>query len=207
VIASISGTVLAVTGETAVVEVGGVGLAVQCTPATMATLRTGSPAWLATSLVVREDSLTLFGFATDDERAVFEILQGVSGIGPRLAQAVLAVHSPDSVRAAIASEDIGALTLVTGIGRKGAQRLVLELKDKLGTTSSSATVVRLPGRDAAGAWREQLRSALIGLGWGSREVDEALVAVGPEAEAAIAVGDTPDVAILLRSCLQMLSRA
>jgi Holliday junction DNA helicase RuvA len=207
VIASISGTVLAVTGETAIVEVGGVGLAVQCTPATVATLRTGSPARLATSLVVREDSLTLFGFATDDERAVFEILQGVTGIGPRLAQAVLAVHTPDGVRAAVASDDIGALTLVNGIGRKGAQRLVLELKDKLGTTTSSATVVRLPGRENAGAWREQLRSALTGLGWSAREVDDALVAVGPEAEAALALGETPDVATLLRSCLQMLSRA
>jgi len=207
VIASITGTVLAVGADSAIVEVGGVGLAVQCTPATTATLRTGATIRLATSLVVREDSLTLFGFATDDERAVFEILQGVTGIGPRLAQAVLAVHSPDGVRAAVATDDIGALTLVNGIGRKGAQRLLLELKDKLGTTTSSATVVRLTGREPAGAWREQLRSALTGLGWSAREVDEALVAVGPEAEAALALGETPDVAILLRSCLQMLSRA
>jgi Holliday junction DNA helicase RuvA len=136
-IASVTGRVAALTGDTAVVEVGGVGLAVQCTPATLATLRPGGETRLATSLVVREDSLTLFGFATDDERVVFDILQSVTGVGPRLAQAVLAVHSPDAVRVAVATEDVGALTLVPGIGKKGAQRLVLELKDKLGATSSA----------------------------------------------------------------------
>jgi Holliday junction DNA helicase RuvA len=206
-IASVSGTVLAITADAAVIEVGGVGLCVQCTPATLATLRTGAITRLATTLVVREDSLTLFGFVTDDERGVFDTLQGVTGVGPRLAQAVLATHSPDAVRAAVATDDVGALMLVAGVGRKGAQRLVLELKDKLGQTTTSATVLRLPGRDGPGVWRDQLRSALIGLGWSGREVDDALAAVGPEAEAALAVGDTPDVAALLRSCLQMLSRA
>jgi len=207
VIASVRGTVLAVTGDAAVVEVGGVGLAIQCIPSTLATLRTGAEARLATSLIVREDSLTLFGFATDDERGIFETLQGVTGVGPRLAQAVLATHSPDAVRSAVATEDVGALMLVAGVGRKGAQRLVLELKDKLGTTATSATVLRLPGRDGPGLWRDQLRAALIGLGWSGREVDEALAAVGPEAEAALAIGDTPNVAALLKSCLQMLSHA
>ena len=207
-IASVSGKVTTVTGDVAVVEVGGVGLAVQCTPSTLANLRPGVETRLATSLVVREDSLTLFGFATDDERAVFDILQSVTGVGPKLAQAVLAVHSPDAVRIAVATEDVGALTLVSGIGKKGAQRLVLELKDKLGTTTSSdSSVVRLPGQNGVGAWREQLRQALTGLGWSGREVDEALAAVGPEAEAAIAVGDTPDVAALLKTSLRLLSRA
>lgn len=206
-IATVNGVVVMVSADGAVIEVGGVGLAVHCTPATLATLRVGDATRLSTSLVVREDSLTLFGFATDDERAVFETLQGVSGVGPRLAQAVLAVHSPDAVRTAVATEDIGALTLVSGIGRKGAQRIVLELKDKLGTSTGAGTVVRLPGAGGPGVWRDQLRDALTGLGWSGREVDEALAAVGPEAEAAIAVGDTPDVALLLRSCLQMLSRA
>lgn len=206
-IASVSGTVAAVTGEAAVVEVGGIGIAVQCTPNTLATLRPGQETRLATSLVVREDSLTLFGFASDDERAVFDILQSVTGVGPRLAQAVLSVHSPDAVRAAVATDDVGALTLVPGVGKKGAQRLVLELKDKLGTTSSAGAVVRLPGQQGVGAWREQLRAALTGLGWSDREVNEALAAVGPEAEAAIAVGDEPDVAALLKTSLRMLSRA
>ncbi|HWB68051.1 MAG TPA: Holliday junction branch migration protein RuvA [Mycobacteriales bacterium] len=203
-IASVSGRVAAVTGEAAVIEVGGVGLAVQCTPAALATLRPGQAARLATSLVVREDSLTLFGFMTDDERSVFDTLQQVSGVGPRLAQAILAVHSPDAVRAAVATEDVGALTLVPGIGRKGAQRLVLELKDKLGRPGLGNGQ---PAPAAAGVtWREQLREALTGLGWSSREVDEALVAAGPEVEAAAAVGDEPDVAALLRSSLQRLSR-
>ena len=206
-IASVNGTVAAVTGEAAVVEVGGIGIAVMCTPTTLASLRPGQEARLATSLVVREDSLTLFGFASDDERAVFEILQSVTGVGPRLAQAVLAVHSPDAVRSAVATDDVGALTLVPGVGKKGAQRLVLELKDKLGTTSTGGSVVRLPGQQGVGAWRDQLRAALTGLGWSSREVDEALAAVGPEAEAAIAVGDEPDVAALLKTSLRMLSRA
>ena len=204
-IASVNGRVAAVTGEAAIVEVGGVGLAVQCTPSTLATLRPGVETRLATSLVVREDSLTLFGFATDDERAVFDILQSVSGVGPKLAQAVLAVHSPEAVRVAVATEDVGALTLVPGIGKKGAQRLVLELKDKL-TGATRGPVVRLPGQPAY-AWRDQLRQALTGLGWTAREVDEALAAVGPEAEAAIAVGDEPDVAVLLKTSLRMLSRA
>ena len=208
-IASVSGKVAAVTGEAAVVEVGGVGLSVQCTPTTLANLRPGIETRLATSLVVREDSLTLFGFATDDERAVFDILQRVSGVGPKLAQAVLAVHSPDAVRIAVATEDVGALTLVPGIGKKGAQRLVLELKDKLGASATSGDpgVVRLPGQSGVGAWREQLRQALTGLGWSGREVDEALAGVGPEAEGAIAVGDTPDVAALLKTSLRLLSRA
>ena len=206
-IASISGVVVAVTGEAAVVEVGGIGIAVQCTPATLATLRPGQETRLATSLVVREDSLTLFGFAGDDERVVFEVLQSVSGVGPRLAQAVLSVHSPEAIRVAVATEDVGALTLVPGVGKKGAQRLVLELKDKLGAAGGDTSVTRVPGQPAVGAWRDQLRSALTGLGWSAREVDEALAAVGPEAEAAIAVGDQPDVAALLRTGLRMLSRA
>jgi holliday junction DNA helicase RuvA len=208
VIASVSGRVVAVTGDVAVVEVGGVGLAVQCTPSTLATLRPGVETRLATSLVVREDSLTLFGFGSDDERAVFDTLQSVTGVGPRLAQAVLAVHSPEAVRVAVATDDVGALTLVPGIGKKGAQRLVLELKDKLTTTTTAGAgaVLRLPGQPAY-AWRDQLRQALTGLGWSPREVDDALVAVGPEAEAAAAIGDTPDVAALLKSSLKLLSRA
>jgi Holliday junction DNA helicase RuvA len=205
VIASISGVVAALTAEAAVVEVGGVGIAVHCAPNTLATLRVGQPTRLATSLVVREDSLTLFGFATDDERLVFDTLQSVTGVGPRLAQAVLAVHSPDAVRVAVATDDVGALTLVSGVGKKGALRLVLELKDKLGDATGSS-VLRLPGQPGVGAWRDQLRSALTGLGWSSREVDEALAAVGPEAEAAVAVGDEPDVAALLKTSLRMLSR-
>ena len=131
-IAHLNGTVAGVGLDGAVIEVGGVGLRVQCTPDTLATLKPGERARVATSLVVREDSLTLFGFASDDERNVFELLQTASGIGPRLALAMLAVHSPDALRRAVAAEDLKALTMVPGIGNKGAQRIILELKDRLG---------------------------------------------------------------------------
>ena len=110
----------------------------QCTPDTLASLRPGAPGRVATSLVVREDSLTLFGFATDDERNVFELLQTASGIGPRLALAMLAVHSPDALRRAVAAEDVKALTMVPGVGNKGAQRIILELKDRLGAPGDLA---------------------------------------------------------------------
>jgi len=200
-IASLAGTVGAVGPDAAVVEVGGVGLAVVCTPDTLANLRVGETARLATSLVVREDALTLYGFSSEDERAVFETLQSVSGVGPRLAQAVLAVHSPDAVRAAVATEDVAAFMLVPGIGRKGAQRILLELKDRLTTPSEAADrVVRLPGQ-AGPDWREQLRSALLGLGWSNREVGDALTTVSPDA------GPDPDVAVLLRRSLQLLSKS
>ena len=114
------------------IDVGGVGLLVQCTPGTLAGLRPGERARVATSLVVREDALTLYGFASDDERATFELLQTASGVGPRLALAMLAVFSPDALRRAVAAEDLTALTSVPGIGRKGAQRIVLELAGRLG---------------------------------------------------------------------------
>ena len=144
-IASLTGTVTALTADGVVVRVGGVGLAVQTTPGTRARLRIGDPAELATSLVVREDSLTLYGFADDDERELFELLQTASGVGPRLAQAVLTVHTPDTVRRALLTEDLVALTLVPGIGRKGAQRMVLELKDKVVGVGPTAPLAAQPG--------------------------------------------------------------
>ena len=199
-IASVTGIVAALGPDAAVVEVGGVGLSVMCTPGTLATLRVGEPTRLATSLVVREDALTLYGFAGDDERTVFEILQSVTGVGPRLAQAVLAVHPPDAVRIAVVSDDVDAFMLVPGIGRKGAQRILLELKDRLTAPADPGErVVRLPGQSGPD-WREQLRSALLGLGWSSREVSDALSAVAPDA------GPEPDVAALLKQSLQLLSR-
>ena len=137
-ISHLAGRVAAIAPEGAVIEVGGVGLLVQCTPGTLATLRPGEPARVATSLVVREDALTLFGFATDDERDVFVLLQTASGVGPRLALAMLAVFTPDALRRAVLSEDVAALTRVPGIGRKGAQRIVLELAGRLGAPGSGS---------------------------------------------------------------------
>ncbi|MEU1789420.1 Holliday junction branch migration protein RuvA [Streptomyces sparsogenes] len=201
-IAFVSGPVAAVGPDTAVVEVGGVGMAVQCTPTTLSGLRVGQPARLATSLVVREDSLTLYGFADDDERRVFELLQTASGVGPRLAQAMLAVHSPDALRLAVATGDEKALTAVPGIGKKGAQRLLLELKDRLGEpVGRPAAAVAAPG------WSDQLHTALVGLGYAPREAEDAVAAVTPQAEAALADGGSPQVPQLLRAALQTLNRA
>ena len=144
-IASVNGRVAAVSPDGAVVEVGGIGLAVQCTPGTIARLQVGEQARLATSLIVREDSLTLYGFADDDERQLFELLQTANGVGPRLAQAVLAIHPPREVRRAVSMGDLKALMQVPGIGKKGAERLVLELRDRLGVTTSDTS---LDGRAA-----------------------------------------------------------
>lgn len=200
-IAFVSGTVAALAPDAAVVEVGGVGMAVQCTPNTLSTLRMGRPAKLHTSLVVREDSLTLYGFADDDERQVFELLQTASGVGPRLAQAMLAVHTPDALRRAVATADEKALTAVPGIGKKGAQKLLLELKDRLGEPVGTAPAIGAP---VTQGWRDQLHAALIGLGYATREADEAVTAVAPQAEAA---GGTPQVGQLLKAALQTLNRA
>lgn len=202
-IAFVDGRVDALAPDSAVVEVGGVGLDVHCTPATLARLRVGERARVPTSLVVREDSLTLYGFADADERSVFELLQTASGVGPRLARAMLAVHSPDTLRRAVATEDVATLTKVPGIGRKGAQRIVLELKDRLGPAPSG----ELAESSATAAWREQLQSALTNLGWSAREAEEATSAVAPEADEALASGGSPDVATLLRSALRKLSRS
>ncbi len=195
-IASLTGTVAAVKLDSVVLDVGGVGMAVQTTPATLAGMRVGATARLATSLVVREDSLTLFGFADDDEREVFETLQTVSGIGPRLALAMLAVHPPDGLRRAVATEDLAALQRVPGIGRKGAQRLVLELADRLG---APADVVggATPGRGVADR-RPEVVEALVGLGWSARAAQDAIDAVAPEPVDAAGVGDA------LRAALRTL---
>ncbi|WJY37185.1 Holliday junction branch migration protein RuvA [Streptomyces sp. P9-2B-2] len=204
-IAFVSGPVAALAPDSAVVEVGGIGMAVQCTPDTLSGLRIGQQAKLATSLVVREDSLTLYGFADDDERQTFELLQTASGVGPRLAQAMLAVHSPDALRRAVATGDEKALTAVPGIGKKGAQKLLLEFKDRLGEPVGT-------GRAGVGSavtpgWRDQLHAALIGLGYATREADEAVAAVAPQAEAAVADGGAPQVPQLLKAALQTLNRA
>jgi Holliday junction DNA helicase RuvA len=198
VIASVRGRVAAVRLDGAVVEVGGVGLAVQATPATLASLRTGQEAELATSLVVREDSLTLFGFADADERDVFETLQTVSGVGPRLALAMLAVHSPEGLRRAVATDDLTALCRVPGIGRKGAQRIVLDLADRLGGPSEPARPGAAAPATASGA--PDVVEALVGLGWNAKQAEAAVQTVS-------AADDAPrDQTSLLRAALRHLGR-
>lgn len=196
-IASLSGRVTGVTSAGVVLSVGGVGLSVQTTPGTRARLRTGEEAFLATTLIVREDSLTLYGFETDDEREIFELLMTSSGVGPKVAQAVLTVHTPDAVRRAIATEDLTALCLVPGIGRKGAQRMVLELRDKMGLATSSGAPI------AAAAWRDLLTEALVGLGWSMSQADETVVKLS----AAHPSATEADVPALLREALAMLGKA
>jgi holliday junction DNA helicase RuvA len=200
VIAFVNGRVAAAGPDGAVVEVGGVGLSVLCTPATLAGLRVGDQAHVPTSLVVREDSLTLYGFGDDDEKTVFELLQTASGVGPRLALAMLAVHTPNALRRAVATEDVTALTKVPGIGRKGAQRIVLELKDRLGLPSDG---VETPVPSfAAAAWRAQVHAGLTNLGWTARDADAAVDAVAAEVEGQ----DTSDIATLLKLAMRKLSR-
>ena len=206
-IAHLRGIVAGVAPDGAVIEVGGVGMRVQCTPDTLATLRLGEPAQVSTSLVVREDSLTLFGFVSDDERNVFELLQTASGVGPRLALAMLAVHSPDALRRAVATEDLNALMLVPGIGKKGAQRIVLEMKDRLGPPGDGTdglpglrTSPRLP------AWRDQVQSGLVNLGWPARDADLAIAALEEDGTINGSGGADVDVATVLRAALRKLSK-
>ena len=198
-IAFVRGQVAAVTLSSVVLEVGGVGLELMCTPATLATLRVGQPATLPTSMVVREESLTLFGFTDEDEKSLFELLQTASGVGPKLAQAMLAVLSPDRLRSAVADEDVKTLTRVPGIGQKGAQRIILELRDRIGGPVGASAATR--SGTAAPAWREQVHEGLVGLGWSAREAEKAVEAVAPEA------GPVPDVGALLRAALRTLSKA
>jgi holliday junction DNA helicase RuvA len=199
VIAFVSGRVAHIGLSSAVLDVGGVGLEVLCTPGTLARLRDDTSATLPTSLVVREDSLTLFGFADEDEKTVFELLQTASGVGPKLAQAMLAVHDPDALRRAVTQEDVRALTQVPGIGQKGAQRIILELKDRIGPPSQVASV---PGGvpSAEPLWRAQVREALVGLGWSVKEAEKGIDAAVADHE------DVPDVATVLRLALRAMSR-
>ena len=211
-IAHLRGTVAGIAPDGAVIEVGGVGMRVQCTPGTLAALRPGEQAQVATSLVVREDSLTLYGFLSDDERNVFELLQTASGVGPRLALAMLAVHAPDALRRAISTEDLKALTMVPGIGTKGAQRIVLEMRDKLGPPGEVGD--GLPGgRPSARipSWRDQVQSGLVNLGWSARDADQAIAALEEEGTLAGPNGGPAgngevNVATALRAALRKLSK-
>lgn len=230
-IAHLDGVVATVAPEGAVIDVGGVGLLVQCSPGTLAGLRRGERTRVCTSLVVREDALTLYGFASEDERGTFELLQTASGVGPRLALAMLATFSPDELRRAVAAEDVSALTRVPGIGRKGAQRIVLELAGRIGAPGDVAAGqvgVAAGGQRAAvllangvPTWRDQVRTGLVNLGWQSKDADQAIAAIEPAllaeragsgegggddtGDGAGAVADV-DVAVALRAALAVLGR-
>jgi holliday junction DNA helicase RuvA len=194
-ISSVRGVVLEIGLDHAVVEVGGVGLAVQATPGTLAGLRRGAQGRLATALVVREDSLTLFGFADEEERELFGLLQTVSGIGPRIALATLAVLTPDALRRALVDGDLAMLTRVPGIGRKGAERLALELRDKV--VAPAATPATLPIAGGMNPRRDQVVEALVGLGFAAKPAEQAVDGVlGADADT--------DASALLRAALTRL---
>lgn len=171
-ISLINGVVRSIGCDKVIVEVGGVGLAVSVTTQTGYQLNIGVPVQLFTTLIVREDALTLFGFLDEESRSTFELVQTVTGIGPKVALAIMGSHSPQTLAAAIAQEDISAIEKVPGIGRKGAQRLILELKGKIsdfGTSNRSA--------HHQPVWREQLTLALVSLGFTAKDSDAAINSV------------------------------
>lgn len=203
-IAQLTGTVASVGGTWVVIDLSGFGLRALCTPATVAAVRVGETTTLHTSLVVREDSLTLYGFTDADERDAFELVQSASGIGPKIAQAVVSVLPPSDLRAAIAQENVTALTRVPGIGPKGAQKMIIELKDKVNALgaipnlAAGATRVVAPGE----LWREQVGSGLESLGWSAKDAAAAVDKVAPLRE------ENPDLGIgeLMRAALRSLAR-
>lgn len=194
-IASIRGEVLDIALDHAVIEAAGVGYKVMTTPTTLSTLRRGAEARLITAMIVREDSMTLYGFADADARDLFTTLLGVSGVGPKIALATLAVYDSQTLRQALVDGDVTALTRVPGIGKRGAERLVLELRDKIGPVT--------PGGSFAGASGHAVRGpvveALVGLGFAAKQAEEAtdkVLAGEPDATTQSA----------LRSALSLLGR-
>ncbi|QAY62747.1 Holliday junction branch migration protein RuvA [Xylanimonas allomyrinae] len=201
-IASLTGIVERVSLDRAVINVQGVGYLVHATPGTLARLRIGEASMLYTTMVVREESMTLYAFADDDERDVFETAQSVSGVGPRIALAILAVHTPDAVRAAMHTQDVKALTRVPGIGPKVAQRILLELGGKLGAPTGAGNGATAGSPAAAGDQRGKVVEALVGLGYPSKVAEDA-VARALKDSGAETVAE-PDVAATLRATLRSL---
>lgn len=195
-IARLTGTVAAAGATWILLDLSGFGVKALCTPATAAGVRVGQETTVHTSLVVREDSLTLYAFADAEERDCFELVQTASGIGPRIAQAVVSVLSPADLRAAIAGENVRALTRVPGVGVKGAQRMILELKDKVAglAVPSLATTSEV-------AWRDQVRGGLEGLGWSTRDAEAACDKVAP-----LATDPNASIAVLMRAALRTLAK-
>lgn len=192
-IASLRGVVLALGSATAVVEVGGVGLAVQLTPQQALALRVGDEARLHTALVVREDDLSLYGFATREELEVFDLLRGVSGVGPKSALGVLAELSPAQVARAVAEDDDAAFRRVSGIGPKTAKLIAVSLAGKL-----AAPVAAPDAPSAPAAHDGSVVAALVGLGWPERVAAQAVAEVA---------GDDDSSAALLRRALARLGPA
>lgn len=194
-IAAVRGEVIDVALDHAVIEAAGVGYKVMATPSTLATLRRGDEARLITAMIVREDSMTLYGFADAEARDLFQMLLGVSGVGPKIALATLAVYDPSALRTALADGDVAALTRVPGIGKRGAERMVLELRDKIGALPGGAG----GGVSGGHGIRGPVVEALVGLGFAARQAEEAcdkVLANDPDATTSSA----------LRAALSMLGK-
>ena len=193
-IASVRGEVLDVALDHVVIEAAGVGYKLMATPSTLATLRRGNEARLITAMIVREDSMTLFGFPDADARDLFLTLLGVSGVGPKIALATLAVYDAPTLRQALADGDVTALTRVPGIGKRSAERLVLELRDKIGPVAPSVSA-SVNGHSVRGPVVE----ALVGLGFAAKQAEEATDKV-------LAADDEASTSTALRTALSLLGK-
>jgi holliday junction DNA helicase RuvA len=202
-ISFVRGQVWKVGPDHLVVDTGTSGMKVSCPPLTAIGSRVGDHVLLHTSLVVREDSWTLYGFETEEEVLLFDMVQTVSGIGPRIALGVVATLSPAELRTAIATDDTAALKKISGIGAKGASRMVLELKDKVGAPESHGSIRSLP---TTTSWRLAIGSALASLGWSTREADLAMDRVAESHPEEVSISD-PDISLLLKAALRSLDRS
>lgn len=198
-IASVRGEVLDIALDHVVIESAGVGYRVNATPATLGSLNRGSETRLVTAMIVREDSMTLYGFADTESKDLFGLLQTVSGVGPRLAMATLAVLEPDALRSALAEGNVTALTRVPGIGKRGAERMVVELRDKVGGVAVSSGPVVSAG-SVPGSVREQIVEALVGLGFTPKQAE-------PATDAVLAADPDADTSTALRSALSYLGKS
>ena len=198
-ISLVNGVVRSISLDKVIVEVGGVGLSLAVTQKTSAQLNIGVQAQLFTTLVVREDALTLYGFLEDGDRQLFELVQTVSGIGPKVAQSALSIYEPEELASAIASENSAVLERIPGLGKKGAQRTVLELKEKVNDVIRTAS----SGKNAKSHWRTQLQSALIGLGFTARDAETTIDSVATDLGSKV---DETDISQLLKLALQNRGR-
>lgn len=194
-ISSINGKVLETRVDGLVINLGGLGMFVLCAPDLIAKARVGHEIYVQTALIVREDSLTLFGFETAASRELFDLVQSVSGFGPKLAFTILAAMSPEDFKQAIANEDLVRLKQTPGVGAKGAQRLILELRDRIGVVATSDSA-------KSGSWQQQVEQGLVGLGWSPKEAAKAVQSVADESDSQTLTN--PEVAKLLKRALQIL---
>ncbi|MCY0903799.1 Holliday junction branch migration protein RuvA [Arthrobacter sp. H14-L1] len=202
-ISFVRGPVAQIGLSSAVIDVHGIGMLVHAAPKTLGGLHTGQEATLVTSMIVREDSMTLYGFANGSEREVFDVLLSVSGIGPRLALAVLAVHEPETIRVAVAAADGKAFTKVPGIGPKVAGRIVLELTGKLLPEGTGGSASAAAGVAGSAAWKPQVIAAMTGLGWSEKDAAMSIDKATADDPALLESGN---VAAILRATLRWLGQ-